>query len=498
MMKERLNANLLTGEQKRQFEAVTASPVTVLQIGEGNFLRGFADWMLHVSKEQGLFHGSVAVTQPRPTGKPKIEELAVQDGIYTLVIRGLEDGLPVERQSVVSMFSQVINPYEEWNRFIALAESDDLRFVISNTTEAGIAYKQEQLTKSPIVSFPGKMAYLLYRRYLVFGGAADKGLIFLPCELLESNGDTLRDIVIRYSLDWEFPDEFRAWLLSSNRFLNTLVDRIVTGYPGEEEAQAWFSEWSYTDRLLTTAEPYHLWAIQGEESLDEQLPLQKAGLNVHWTNDLRPYQQRKVRILNAAHTWMAPLGILHGVEHVREIMEHQVLGQAVKSMVRFEIIPTLPYSAGEMNAYADTVFERFGNPFIRHRLADIGMNSLSKFKVRLLPSLSHYADLGLQIPEGLVEGMASLLRYYRIAQVDGQFEGRDFQGGTYVVRDEVESLMCIAEIWAKAKTNRDDLQSTIKKLLALTTVWGKDLTDWIGLADSICHWWVKTEGRDRG
>ncbi|WP_084225538.1 tagaturonate reductase [Paenibacillus pectinilyticus] len=497
-MAERLNANLLCGEQKRGFDDVVASPVTVLQIGEGNFLRGFADWMLHVSREQGMFHGSVAVTQPRATGKAKIEELAAQDGIYTLVIRGLENGMPVERQSVVSIISQVIDPYEDWNRFIALAESDCLRFVISNTTEAGITYKQEQLTDSPIASFPGKMAYLLYRRYLSFGGAADKGLIFLPCELLENNGQTLRDIVIQYSLDWGFPEDFRAWLTRDNRFLNTLVDRIVTGYPEEEQAQAWFSEWSYTDRLLTTAEPYHLWAIQGEESLDEQLPLQKAGLNVHWTNDLRPYQQRKVRILNAAHTWMAPIGILHGIEHVREMMEHQVLGQAVKTMVRFEIIPTLPYSVEEMNAYADTVFERFSNPFIHHRLTDIGMNSLSKFKVRLLPSLSHYADLGLQIPEELVAGMAGLLRYYDIAQVNGQFEGRDFQGGTYVVRDDTESLMRIAEIWTNAKRNREDLQITIKELLALKTVWGINLEEWNGFADSIWNWWIKVEGGDEG
>ncbi|WP_318152626.1 tagaturonate reductase [Paenibacillus terricola] len=491
---QQLSAARLTAEQKQQYEAVTASPVTVLQVGEGNFLRGFADWMLQVSKEQGLFQGSVAVTQPRPSGKHNIEQLAAQDGLYTLVVRGLEDGQPVERRNIISVFSQVFDPYENWQAFTTLAGCETLRFVISNTTEAGIAYKKEPLTYGPIASYPGKMAYLLYERYIKFQGALDKGIIFLPCELLERNGDALRDNIVRYSLDWGYPDDFRRWIASSCRFLNSLVDRIVTGYPSEDQAAAWFEQWSYSDRMLTTAEPYHLWAIEGEEELDELLPLKKAGLNVHWTDDLRPYQQRKVRILNASHTWMAPLGLLYGVGHVRAFMEHPVLGQRVQATVRAEIIPAIPYPLDDMNEYADTVFERFGNPYIRHRLEDIAMNSLSKFKVRLLPTLSHYAELGQSIPEGLATGLAGLLRYYRITQADGHYEGRDLQGGRYVVRDNAELLQQIAAIWANAEQKEQDLRTTVEQLLALQTLWEQDLSSWPGLIDAICRWWTMAEG----
>ncbi|GMK37505.1 altronate oxidoreductase [Paenibacillus sp. CCS19] len=491
---QQLRADRLSEEQKRQYEDVIASPITVLQIGEGNFLRGFADWMLQVSRERGLFQGSVAVTQPRPSGKHNIDQLAAQDGLYTLVVRGLEDGQPVERQHIVSVFSKVFDPYENWQEFTALAGCETLRFVISNTTEAGIAYKKEPLTYGPIASYPGKMAYLLYERYIKFQGALDKGIIFLPCELLERNGDALRDNIVRYSLDWGYPDDFRRWIASSCRFLNSLVDRIVTGYPAEDQAAEWFEQWSYSDRMLTTAEPYHLWAIEGEEELDDLLPLKKAGLNVHWTNDLRPYQQRKVRILNASHTWMAPLGILHGVGHVRELIEHPILGQRVRAMVREEIIPAIPYSPDEMSVYADTVFERFANPFIRHRLEDIAMNSLSKFKVRLLPTLNHYAELGMTIPFGLATGLAGLLRYYRISQANGQYEGRNLQGERYVVRDNVELLQQIAAIWANAEQQDQDLNTTVKQLLALEALWEQDLSNWPGLADAICQWWTKTEG----
>ena len=323
-----LNRSALSEEQQSRLEAVNASPVTVLQIGEGNFLRGFFDWMIHESSKQGLFNGSIAVTQPRPAGKSKIEALAGQDCLYTLVIRGLAVGETVEQKEIISVFSEAFDPYSDWARLVELAISPDLRFVVSNTTEAGLKYRPESLREGePILSFPGKIAYLLYRRYLHYNGAANRGLIFLPCELLERNGDTLREVVLRYAADWDLPEAFREWVRAHNRFLNSLVDRIVTGYPDQEQAEKWFEEWGYRDEQLCTAESYHLWAIEAEPELDELLPLKSAGLNVHWVDDLKPYQQRKVRILNGAHTLMTPLGILHGVEHVRELMEHETLGR---------------------------------------------------------------------------------------------------------------------------------------------------------------------------
>lgn len=495
----RLNQQWANDTDRERIAAAKTAPITILQVGEGNFLRGFFDWMIQTCRDQGLFRGSIAVTQPRPAGKPKIEELAAQDGLYTLVIRGLENGEAVERKELITVFAEAFDPYSNWTRLMELALSPELRFVVSNTTEAGIAYRPEPLSEGPIQSFPGKLAFLLYQRYLKYEGEADKGLIFLPCELLDRNGDALRDVVLRYAEDWRFPEAFKRWVLEHNRFLNSLVDRIVTGYPGDQQAEAWFEEWGYRDPMLTTAEPYHLWAIEAEPELDELLPLRQAGLNVHWTTDLRPFSTRKVRILNGAHTWMAPLGLLHGVEHVRELLEHDVLGKLVRETVYADIVPSLPYSAEELKAYADTVFERFGNPYIRHRLADIAMNSLSKFKTRLLPTIRVYADEGEAAPERLALGLAGLLRYYRIRRsADGSFEGTTLAGERYVVRDDQALLELIAGIWEDARLSGESPERTVGKLLAQTSIWGADLSEWPGLAASVAAWLQAWENKEAG
>jgi tagaturonate reductase len=481
-----LNRVVLQEQLTGQLADISSLPVTVLQIGEGNFLRGFFDWMIHECRKQGLFEGSIAVTQPRPSGKPKIDALADQDGLYTLVIRGIENGESVEHREIISVFSQVFDPYSQWNRLIELAVSPDLRLVVSNTTEAGLVYRPEELTEGkPIVSFPGKLAFLLYRRFLQFNGAEDSGLILLPCELIERNGDALREAVLQYADDWELPASFKEWVKSHNRFLNSLVDRIVTGYPEQEQADTWFAEWGYKDELLSTAEPYHLWAIEAEPELEKLLPFRKAGLNVHWVDDLKPYQQRKVRILNGAHTLMTPLGILHGLDHVRELMEHERLGSFVRESVLEDIIPTLPYPEEEMQAYARAVFERYLNPFIRHRLHDIAMNSISKFKARLLPSLAYYAERGVAIPTKLLDGFASLLRYYKVKKSADEYEGCTLRGQNYKVRDDAKALDVIGAIWEEADKDQQPIEWTLGRLLAESSLWGQDLSSWNGFQEAI-------------
>lgn len=471
-----LQSGLLSDEDLARFKETQSSPVTVLQVGEGNFLRGFADWMLQESRKQGLFRGSVAVTQPRPSGRPKIEKLAEQEGLYTLVIRGLENGQPVERKEVVSVIGDAFDPYSDWARWERYAVSPDLKFVVSNTTEAGLAYKPEPLAEGrPIQSFPGKIAYLLHKRYEAFGGDPEKGLLFLPCELLERNGDELKACVLRYSEDWGYSAAFREWVENGNRFLNSLVDRIVTGYPSEQ-AEGWFEDWGYEDRMLNSAEPYHFWAIEGEPELDELLPLRKAGLNVHWVRDLKPFQLRKVRILNGAHTLMTPLSILQGLDQVREVMEHPELGPFIRLAVEEEIIPSLPLDREELNRYASEVYDRFLNPFIRHRLQDIAMNSVSKFKVRLLPSILHYVERGERPPVRLVRGFAALLRYYKVRQTENGYEGTDLRGRVFAVRDDAAALAALAEEWAAASDGRKTSAETAASLLARADVWGQDLS----------------------
>lgn len=481
-----LNSSALNASEAKQLEELRKSPVTMLQIGEGNFLRGFVDWMINECRRQGLFKGSIAVTQPRQSGKPKIEALAGQEGLYTLVIRGIENGESVERKELITVFSQVFDPYTEWKHMIELALSPDLQFVVSNTTEAGLVYRPEALIEGKAVeSFPGKIAYLLYRRFMHYNGEADKGLILLPCELIERNGDVLRDAVLQYAKDWHLPETFKDWVQSHNRFLNSLVDRIVTGYPDKQQAEAWFTEWGYKDELLSTAEPYHLWAIEAESGMDTLLPFQEAGLNVHWVDDLKPYQQRKVRILNGAHTLMTPLGLLHEVDHVRELMENELLGSFVRETVLKHIIPTLPYPEDEMKEYAGAVFERYSNPYIRHRLSDIAMNSISKFKVRVLPSLAYYAERGERIPGALITGFAGLLRFYKVKLNGDRFEGNTLKGSKYSMRDDVKALETIAAIWQQAELENQPIEKTVERLLKEELLWGQDLSKWNGLTEVV-------------
>jgi tagaturonate reductase len=482
-----LNSHHLTEEQLSNYRSMKQSPVTILQIGEGNFLRGFFDWMIHECLKQGLYDGSIAVTQPRPGGRPKIEALADQDGLYTLVIRGLENGERVQRTEVISVFGQTFDPYTNWDAYVALAESPDLRFIVSNTTEAGLVYRAEEPEEGkPVQSFPGKLAQLLYRRFTFFEGDPDRGLICLPCELLERNGDELRSCVLRYSEDWGYPEAFKEWVVQHNRFLNSLVDRIVTGYPDDAQAEAWFGDWGYKDPMLSTAEPYHLWAIEAEPEMEQLLPLRKAGLNVQWVDDLKPFQLRKVRILNGAHTLMTPLGLLYGIVQVREAMEHDVLGPLVRHTVEKEIVPSLPVAEQELLEYANTVYERFLNPFIRHRLSDIAMNSLSKFKVRLLPSLLHYAGSGSKAPEGLARGFAGLLRYYKVKRTEAGYEGTTLGGASYMVRDDAGMLETVAKVWSSAEEQRWPISATVERLLGLESIWGRDLAaEWPELGEQL-------------
>lgn len=489
-MNNSLNDSMLTGENCTTFEDLKNAPVMILQIGEGNFLRGFVDWMIHTCRSQGLFTGSIAVIQPRPAGKANIDKLAMQKGMYTLVTQGIDHGLPVKRIETIQVFSHVFDPYSEWSRLVELAISPDLRFILSNTTEAGLTYRQEELIEGqPILSYPGKIAYLLHERYKAFQGNPEKGLILLPCELLERNGDVLKAAVLRYAEDWHFSASFRDWINAHNRFLNSLVDRIVTGYPDDEQAEAWFEAWGYRDSMLCTAEPYHLWAIEAEKEMEALLPLRKAGLNVHWTKDLTPFQQQKVRILNGSHTWIALLGLLHGIEHVREFMEHPQFGTRVRNMVLRDILPSLPYDEEQLHVYAKSVFDRFGNPYINHRLADIAMNSISKFSTRLLPSIVYYIDSGKEIPEGLVLGVAGLLRYYKVTLNDeGVFQGINLNGSTYVVRDDVKVLESMARHWAGDEKMTEEVfhqRDIVNAILADKELWGQDLSTWGDLSETV-------------
>lgn len=382
---------------------MTTRTEKIIQFGEGGFLRGFADWMLQIVNEQTDFNGSCVVVQPIATGM--CDMLTQQGCVYTHIMRGLRDGEPVVEKKRIDVISRCVKPYDDFDAYLQLADNADFRFVISNTTESGIAFCVDDTpSAAPNVTFPAKVTLLLHRRYERGLG----GFIFLPCELIDRNGDTLKRYVLDYAALWGYDEDFVRWVQEENVFCNTLVDRIVTGYPKEEAATL-----DPDDKMLNTSELFHLWVIEGPRSILDELPLDRVGLNVIVTDELEKYRTRKVRILNGAHTSMIPYAMLEGIETVRDCMEDATMSAFVQRCVYEEIIPTLDLPREELLSYARDVFERFNNPFIRHLCASISLNSVSKFKVRVLPSLLEYVKRTGSMPPTLIQSLWKLIEFYK-------------------------------------------------------------------------------------
>lgn len=465
-------------------------PEKVLQIGEGNFIRAFADWMIHQCNKQGLFKGTVVATQPREKGALKIKTLADQDGLFTLIERGLKQNQPFENTQVIASISKVINPYVEWQQFLCLADNPNIEWIISNTTEAGIRYVEETLDwKKPIHSFPGKIAALLYRRYQ--SPHRDKGFNILPCELLERAGDELQAIVLRHSDDWQLEADFKRWVQEQNVFLNSLVDRIVTGYPADE-IHAIERQLGYTDKMLTVAEPYHQWVIEGNDDIAEQLPFHKAGLNVEWVKDISPYVKRKVRVLNGAHTFMVPIAYLNGIDIVRDAVSDSKVRSKVMCFLEEVVAPTLPFSEDELNVYIAQTVERFENPYIDHQLLDIALNMISKFTSRIYPTLIDFVQVHGHVPDVLTESMAYLVRYYRCERDTEDWRGWRYVNGTveyYPLRDDEDVLVAFQHAWGMFEKG-GRLRPVVETILSNEKVWGcsfeRDLHGtWSDLVDHV-------------
>lgn len=378
-----------------------------LQFGEGNFLRGFVDWMIDRLNKEADFDGGVVVVQPLAQGLiPMINE---QDGLYTLYLRGLQDGQKVEETRVVDCITRGINPFENTDEFFECASNPELRYIISNTTEAGIEYKPNQNPDDFAgLTFPGRLTLFMKRRF----DNKLPGFLLLPCELIDKNGDELKACVLKYAKDFGYGDDFIKWVEEENYFTNTLVDRIVTGYP-RDTASEMEKEYGYLDNIIDTAEIFHLWVIQGDKKYAEELPFDKIGLNVLWTDDVTPYKKRKVRILNGAHTMMVLAAHLAGLETVKEAMDDELVFNFMKIGVFDEIIPTLDLPKDELIQFANDVIERFQNPFIKHYLLSIALNSVSKYQVRVLPSVLEYIKENNKEPKCLVFSLAALIAFYR-------------------------------------------------------------------------------------
>ncbi len=393
----------------------------VMQFGEGNFLRGFVDWMIDRLNKEADWNGGVAVVQPLAGGM--VDKINEQDGLYHLYLRGLSDGERVEETRVVECIKEGINPYKDTDRFFALAEDDDLRFIVSNTTEAGIEYKSGQSGNDfENNTFPGRLTMFLKRRY----DLGKRGFILLPCELIDRNGDRLKECVLSYAADWGCGEEFVKWINEENIFTNTLVDRIVTGYP-HDSAEAMEREYGCLDSIIDTAEIFNLWVIEGPAECAEEIPAHRLdGVNVLWTDDVSPYKKRKVRILNGAHTLMVPAAILAGLESVGEAMNDELIFSFMKGGIYNEIIPTLDLPKNELLGFAGDVIERFRNPFIKHLLSSIALNSVSKFAVRDLPSLLEYIRIKGEEPIYLTFSLAALIAFYKTGEANDSPEVMSF------------------------------------------------------------------------
>lgn len=434
-------------------------PIKIVQFGEGNFLRAFIGYAFQELNKAIDFKAGIAVVQPIEKGM--VDLLNKQDGLYTLFMKGVKKGKEIQEIELIENIVKGINPYSNFNEFIGLAKEEDLEFIISNTTEAGISYNEnDTLSMQPPNSFPAKLTVLLFERYKHFEGDLTKGLKIIPCELINYNAKTLKEIILKYCEDWKLEPAFKTWLLESCSIHNTLVDRIVPGYPNHDIDQ-YHAQLLYKDNLIVTAESFFLWVIEGGDDLKVKLPFDKTHLDVKIVDDLQPYRTRKVRILNGAHTAMVPLSLLHGNTTVKQTVDHKFTGEVIRKAVFEEIIDTLEMDKTALNNFADEVFDRFRNPFIVHNLSSIALNSISKFKVRVLPSLLQYVKKNNKLPLNLTFAFACLIRFYK-----GVWNNK-----TLPVQDSDAIIADFSKIWAS--NNYDEIANAV---LSSEDYWGEDLT----------------------
>lgn len=406
---------------------------TIIQFGTGNFLRGFTDCFVDEMNKQGLYDGRIVVVSP--TDSKTVDILNEQNCQYNLYVRGIEAGKVVCNRKEIRSISRAINPYSDFDLYLSLAHNPDLRFIISNTTEAGIEYvPYDKFEDKPAKAFPAKLTQLLYERYK----AGHNGFIILSCELIDNNGKELQKCVLQYVQHWKLGEDFYNWVIEKNKFSNTLVDRIVTGYPNEE-AEVLCKEIGYPDKLMDTTESYHLWVIEG--NFENEFPLQKAGFNVVWTNDVSPYKKRKVRVLNGAHTSMAFPALLSGVETVGECLEDTDINKYLNDCLFKYILPVLGENEDNIS-FANAVLERFANPYIKHQLRAISLNSVSKFSVRVLPTILDYKNMYGSYPKPLVFSFACLIEYYK------NCKPQDSEAViTFIKGNDIQSILSNTDLW---------------------------------------------------
>lgn len=457
-------------ELNRKTAQVKTYPERVIQFGEGNFLRAFVDWIIYNMNEKVNFNSSVVVVQPIDKGM--VDMLNAQDNLYHVNLQGLDKGSVVNDLTLIDVISRSLNPYSQNEEFMKLADQPEMRFVISNTTEAGIAFDPScKLDDAPASSYPGKLTQLLYRRFKTFNGDKSKGLIIFPCELIFLNGHKLKETIYQYIQLWQLGEEFKNWFEEACAVYATLVDRIVPGFP-RKDIDAIKEKLQYNDNLVVQAEIFHLWVIEAPEEVAKEFPADKAGLNVLFVPSEAPYHERKVCLLNGPHTVLSPVAYLSGINIVRDACEHPVVGKYIHKVMYDELMETLNLPKDELVKFADDVLERFNNPFVDHAVTSIMLNSFPKYETRDLPGLKTYLERKGELPKGLVLGLAGIITYYK--------GGVRADGAEITLNDAPEIMNLLKDLWATG-----DTEKVAKGVLAAEFIWGEDLNKIPGLTAAI-------------
>ncbi len=462
------------------------APERVLQFGEGNFLRAFVDYFIDMMNEKAGFNSKVVLVQPiaNKEGGFKLNEVInSQDGLYDLYLRGFQDGKKINDKRVISCVSRCLNVYSDYQAVMDCAKNPDLRFIVCNTTEAGIAYDETcKFNDAPASTYPAKLTKFMYERFLNFGSIKGKGFIILACELIDDNGKKLEEYVLKYANDWNLGEEFINWIKQENIFCSTLVDRIVTGYP-RNEAEAINNENGYIDNIIDTGEIFGFWVIEGPQSIKDEFPCEKAGLPILICDDHKPYKQRKVRILNGAHTSFV-LGAYQAGQHiVRDCMHDEVISSFMNKTLFDEVIPTLTLKKEDCEQFAASVIDRFKNPFIDHQLLSISLNSTSKWKARVMPSLLGYVNKYNKLPECISASFAFYIKFYQGKELNekGLVAHRE-DGEEYIISDDKEVL----EFYLAHKD--DNVEQIVKAVASNINFWGQDLTLIPGFESAVCKY----------
>lgn len=479
-------------------------PEKVLQFGEGGFLRAFVDWQIDIANEKAGFNGNIVIVQPLAKGM--IDAMNEQNNLYTTVLRGMKDGKPTVETRAINSVSRSINPYTNFDDYIACASNPDLRFIVSNTTEAGIQYDPSvKLEDKPQASYPGKLTAFLYKRFQAFNGAHDKGLIIIPCELSEDAGLNLRICILQHARDWHLGPDFINWFNNDCDVCSCLVDRIVPGYfpllnkeeNGKTQAENLCEKLGYEDKLLDSAELFHFWVIESAKSYEDELPLVKAGLSVKWVPNMDYYHTRKVRILNGAHTSSVLAAYLAGCNYVQDIVCEEKLdfntpnadaNKFMHDIIFNEIIPSIDGDQEDLKGYANDVWTRFQNPFNPHRLIEISLNSVAKYWTRCLPSVTQSIAKNGSVPKLLSFSMAALIAFYNGTEIKTDEKGKQYleskrDEGVYGNYD----VLPVLEFFASLNKETKDSKVIANKVLSNTEFWKEDLTSYAGLEAAVAE-----------